>query len=138
MGWRKIHVRSRPDPPIAGSLTRQHLNRAFGGAVAFRGVSYRGAGSPIVSGYSFRAADGLECYGIDEGGRVAVLGIVHDSPESPPVQSADALARIAREFDFDLVHWCRCARVSWESPLFRHLLLGTNADPGAAPDPARM
>jgi hypothetical protein len=124
VGWRNIHVRRRPDPPIIGPLTRQDVNRAFGGGLTFHGVSYRGAGSPIVSGYSFRAADGLQCYGVEEDGRVAVLGIVQDAPASPPRQSADALAEIAREFDLDLVHWCRCARASWDMPLFRRLLLG--------------
>jgi hypothetical protein len=127
VGWRKTHVRRRPDPPITGPLTRQDLARAFGGAVAFRGVTYRGASSPIASGYSFRAADGLECYGVEEGGRVAVLAIIQEPPASPPLQSADALAQVAREFDLDLVHWCRCARASWDTPLFRRLLLGTDA-----------
>ncbi len=125
VGWRNIHVRRRPDPPIAAPLTHQHLNLAFGNRLTFRGLSYRGAGSPIVSGYSFRAADGLECYGVEEDGRVTVLGIVQDLPASPPHQSAIDLAMIAREFDLDLVHWCRCARASWDMPLFRRLLLGT-------------
>src|SRR5262249_46799503 len=127
IGWRNIHVRRRPDPPITGPLTRRDLARAVGGTVAFRGVAYRGASSPIVSGYSFRAADGLECYGVEESGQVAVLGVIQDSPESPPVQSAEVLARVAREFDLDLVHWCRCARASWDTPLFRQLLLGADA-----------
>jgi len=126
VGWRKIHVRRRPDPPIAAGLTRTDIDRAFGG-IAFRGISYRGAGSPIVSGYSFRGADGLECYGIEEDGRVTVLGIVQDAPASPPARSAEALAEIAREFDLDLVHWCRCARASWDTPRFRQLV-GVDAD----------
>jgi hypothetical protein len=124
VGWREIHVRSRPDPPIAGSLTLEHVERAFGGSVTYRGVSYRGASSPIVSGYSFRAADGLECYGLAEDGRVRVLGVVQNVPEPPPIDSADALIEIAREFDLDLVHWCQCRRASWDNPQFRHMLLG--------------
>jgi len=128
VGWRKIHVRRRPDPPIAAPLTRKDLDRAFHGGITFRGVSYRGARSPIVSGYSFRAADGLQCYGVEEDGRVTVLGIAQDTPASPPFRSAQALAEVAREFDLDLVHWCRCVRVPWDAPLFRHLLLGTEAE----------
>ena len=104
--WRKIHVRSRPDPPIAGGLTLEHVEHAFGGTVRFRGVRYHGASSPIVSGYSLRAADGLECYGLAEDGRVTVLGIVQDAPAPPPIHSTDDLMAIAREFDLDLVHWC--------------------------------
>lgn len=128
VGWRKLHVRRRPDPPITTPLTRGRLDHAFGG-LSFRGVNFRGASSPIVSGFSFRAADGLECYGAEDEGRVTVLGIVQDVPVSPPVKSADALELIAREFDLDLVHWCRCVRVSPGIPLFRHMLLGTDAEP---------
>jgi hypothetical protein len=135
VGWRNIHVRRHPDPPIAAPLTRKDIDRAFGGGLTFRGVSYRGAGSPIVSGYSFRAADGLQCYGVEEGGRVTVLGIVQDTPASQPARSAEALAAIAREFDLDLVHWCRCGRALWDTPLFRQLLLGAAAEPGATRDP---
>jgi hypothetical protein len=127
VGWRKIHVRRLPDPPIAGPLTRRHVARAFGAGPAIRGIAYRGARSPIVSGYSFRAADGLECYGVEEGDRVAVLGVIQDLPKSPAIQSADALAQVAREFDLELVHWCRCERATWDSPVFRHLLIGTAA-----------
>ena len=127
VGWRKIHVRRRPDPPIAAPLTLKDVDRVFGGGVTFRGVSFCGAGSPIVSGYSFRAADGLQCYGTAEDGRVTVLGVVQNAPVSPPTRSADALTEIAREFDLDLVHWCRCGRASWDNPLFRLLLVGTDA-----------
>jgi hypothetical protein len=124
IGWREIHVRRRPDPPIAAPLTLGDVDRAFNG-LNFRGVTFRGASSPIVSGYSFRAADGLQCYGVTKDGQVTVLGIVQDGSQAAPVQSANALAEIAREFDLELVHWCRCCRVSWNDPLFRHLLLGT-------------
>ena len=109
------------------------MDRAFGGGVTFRGVTYRGAGSPIVSGYSFKAADGLQCYGVEEDGQVTVLGIVQDTQRSTCARSADALAQIARGCDLDLVHWCRCARASWDVPLFRHLLLGTDAEQAFAP-----
>lgn len=116
VGWKKIHVRKRPDPPIASTLTLQDLDRVFGG-VAFQGVSF--GRYPIVSGFSFQA-DGLQCYGTEEDGKVTVLGIVQEFPESP----GDALSQIAREFDLELVHWCRCARASWDDPLFRELLTG--------------
>jgi hypothetical protein len=127
VGWRKLHVRSRPDPPITGTLTLKEIDRAFGGGILFRGLSYHGASSPIVSGYSFRAADGLQCYGTEEGGRVTVLGIVQDTRASPPTASADSLAEIARAFDLEMVQWCRCERASWDVPLFRHILLSSDA-----------
>jgi hypothetical protein len=127
VGWRNLHVRCRPDPPITGTLTLKDVDRAFGGGIPFRGVTYHGASSPIVSGYSFRAADGLQCYGTEEGGRVTVLGIVQDTQASPPVASTDALAEIARGFDLEVVQWCRCERASWDTPLFRHMLSGSDA-----------
>jgi hypothetical protein len=133
VGWRKLHVRRRPDPPIDASLTLKDVDRAFGGGVTFRGVSYRGARSPIVSGYSFRAADGLLCYGVEEYGRVKVLGIGQVASASSPIRSASSLAEIAKEFDLDLIDWCRCARASWDSPLFRYLLLGGDVEPDTTP-----
>lgn len=116
-GWKKIHVRKQPDPPIASTLSRADIDRAFGG-VRFRGVCL--AGSPVVSGFSFQAGD-LPCYGIEEDGAISVLGIASEATGEEPVE---ALARIAHEFDLELVHWCRCARVEWDDPLFCHLLKG--------------
>jgi hypothetical protein len=116
-GWRRIHVRKRPDPPIASDLTLADIDRAFGG-VTFRGVAYHGAGTRIASGFSFDAG-GFRCYGIEEGGKVTVLGIA----EVAGGASAEGLARLAREVDLDLVHWCRCARVGWDEPLFAELLV---------------
>jgi hypothetical protein len=117
IGWKKIHVRKRPDPPIASALGRADINRAFGG-VTFRGVCL--AGSPVVAGFSFRAGD-LQCYGIGEDRAISVLGIVQEAAGG---EAVEALARIAHEFDLDLVHWCRCVRVEWENTLFRQLLKG--------------
>lgn len=47
----------------------------------------------------------------------------------------DALVWIAREVDLDLIHWCRCRRASWDAPLFRHMLLGTDDETGVEPGP---
>ncbi|HTK73663.1 MAG TPA: hypothetical protein VL371_00295 [Gemmataceae bacterium] len=126
VGWRKLHVRRGPDPPISSALTLGDVDRAFGGGMTFRGVGFHGTDSRIVSGYSFRAPDGLSCYGTEEGGRVTVLGIVRDVSPTPPTRSAEALAEFARAFDLELVHWCRCAKASHESPLFRRLITGAD------------
>jgi hypothetical protein len=123
VGSREIHVRRRPDPPIAGALTLRDVSRAFGAEIAFGGVSYHGAGARIESGYSFTAPDGLRCYGLAQGGRVTVFGIAQQAVDSPPSRSVDCLAEIAREFNLNLVHWCRCVRASWTDPLFRQLLI---------------
>ena len=116
-GWKKIHVRKLPESPIASALSREDIDRAFSG-VTFRGVCFGNA--PIVSGFSFRAG-GLQGYGIEEDGLISVLGIVQEPAGEEPVE---ALARLAHEFDLELVHWCRCTRASWKAPLFRQLLTG--------------
>jgi hypothetical protein len=134
IGWREIHVRSRPDPPITARLTLKDVNRAFADGLAVRGVSYCGARYRIVSGFSFKTDDGLQCYGVEETCLVKVLGVVQNAGLRPPARSADSLAQIAREFDLDLIFWCRCVRLSWDDPLFRQLLVGSAAEPGAAPD----
>jgi hypothetical protein len=123
VGWREIHVRRRPDPPICSALSLDDLSRAFG-SVAVGGATYRGAGVPVASGYSFQGIDGLQCYGVADAGRVTVLGIGQDTVMPAPIRSADVLVEIARQFDLDLVHWCRCVRASWDDPLFRQLLVG--------------
>jgi hypothetical protein len=112
VGWKKIHVRKRPDPPIASTLTLKDIDRVFGG-VTFQSVSFNRY--PVISGFSFRK--GLQCYGTEEDGKVTVLGIVTERPEP-----SEALIQLAREFDLDLIHWCRCARASWDDPLFCQLL----------------
>ena len=75
---------------------------------------------PIVSGFSFRAGD-LECYGIEEDGVVSVLGIAQETGEGEVVEG---LARLAHDFDLELIQWCRCARAEWDDPLFGQLLTG--------------
>jgi hypothetical protein len=129
IGWREIHVRARPDPPIPATFTLEDVTHAFGGEIVWGGVSYRGAGSRIKSGYSFAMPDGLRCYGVEQEGRITVFGIAQQAPDSPPSRSVDCLTRIAREFNIDLIHWCRCVRVPFTDPLFRQLLTGIAAAP---------
>lgn len=114
VGWKKIHVRKRPDPPIVSTLSREDIDEAFGG-VTFQGVYL--AGSAVLGGFSFRAGD-LACYGIEEDGAVTVLGIAQSG-------EAEALAPLAYRFDLELVNWCLCARASWDDALFSRLLTGT-------------
>ncbi len=50
-----------------------------------------------------------------------MLGIAQESTRE---ESVEALARIAREFDRELVHWCRRVRMAWDDALFGQLLAG--------------
>ena len=92
-----IHIRRRPDPPIAAPLALKEIDRAFGGRLAFQGVAYRGADNSIVCGYSFISTDGMRCYGLEEAGSITLLGIIQDAPESTPMRSADRLIELARD-----------------------------------------
>ena len=78
VGWKEIHVRKRPDPPIAATLRREDINKVFGD-VTFHRVCF--GRSQITSGFSFRAGD-LHCYGIEEDGSISVLGIAQQAAES--------------------------------------------------------
>jgi hypothetical protein len=117
VGWRKIHARKRPDPPIASTLDREDIDEACGG-VTFRGVCFENW--PIAAGFSFSSGN-LKCYGIDEDGRVSVLGIAQVGAED---EAVEALAWLAHVFDLELIHWCRCLRVAWDDQLFRQMLTG--------------
>ncbi len=117
VGWKKIHIRKRPDPPIASTLSRKDIDRTFGG-VTFRKARF--GKSPIISGFSFQSGD-LRCYGIEEEGTVTVLGIAQEAKQD---ESVEALTTLARDFDLELVQWCRCARAAWDDPRFRRLLTG--------------
>ena len=117
VGWKKIHVRRRPDPPIASVLSREDIEEAFGVAT-FRGVCF--GDSPIAGGFSFRSGE-LECYGIEEDGAVTVLAFGQGKADET---SVEALSRLAHKFDLELVYWCRCVRAAWGDPLFRQLLTG--------------
>ena len=121
-GWRALHVRRRPDPPISGVLTLAELGRALGGA-APRGVCYARTGPRIASGYSFVAGDGLRCYGTHTGGRVTVLAVGQAANVDLGV-SVDALTRVAVDLNLELVRWCRCERATPGEPSFRQMLTG--------------
>lgn len=117
VGWKKTHVRRRPDPPIASTLSRQDISRAFGKG-EFAGVCF--GRSTITSGFSFSSGD-LRCYGIEEDGAVILLGIAHGTADEA---TAEALVRLAHEFDLELVQWCRCVRARWDDPPFVPMLIG--------------
>ena len=117
LGWKKIHVRKRPDPPIASTLNRRDIEKAFG-KMKFARVCF--GRSLIASGFSFQAGD-LHCYGIEEHGSISVLGIAQEPGEGLVVEG---IARLAHEFDLELVDWCRCVRAAWDDESFGQLVTG--------------
>lgn len=121
-GWRKIHVRLRPDPPIPTALTLNDVDRAFDRELTFHGAAYVGAPKKIEAAYSFVTSDGLQCYGLAENGLISVFGVMRNFTACSSGRSVDAIRELAREFDLDLIDWCRCARASWDSPAFSELL----------------
>jgi hypothetical protein len=121
VGWREIHVRKHPEPPIVEELTLADIARVFHDEFVLAGVSYHGATTRIKDGYSLTTPDGLRLYGVVTDGRVTVVGIA-GRPVASGSGSVECLATLAKEFDLDLVYWCRCARVAHDDPLFGRLL----------------
>ena len=66
--------------------------------------------------------DDFSVYGIAPKGKVQVIAIGQDCNIPPNQDSIDLLQQLARKFNLDLVHWCRCIRVNPDDPLFRSLL----------------
>jgi hypothetical protein len=85
------------------------------------GVTYRGAGSPIVDGFAF-CDSGLTVYGVAPLGSVKTIALVQNLTVSQSASLIDLLKMLCRSQNLDLVDWCRCARVTPESANFEALL----------------
>jgi hypothetical protein len=122
VGWREIHVRKGPEPPIARQLALSDVVRHLGVSSELAGVTYYGAEARIADGFSFALPAGPKLYGLAPGGNVQVLALAHEFMGKYDSQSIDSLARLAHAFDLDLVQWCRCVRARWNEPMFANLL----------------
>jgi hypothetical protein len=122
IGWRKIHVRSRPVTPVTGRVTLRDAARVFGLASGFFGVTYSQSAVQINSGYSFTALDGQQFYGLTADGAVTVFAVARESLPVAPLRSIEFVEALAREFNLDLVRWCGCERVGASDPRFREIL----------------
>jgi len=122
VGWRKLHVRSRPELPIICDLALAELAIALKVSPQSSGVTYDGAISRIRDGCSFTMDVGLSVFGVAPNGKVQVIGIAQYCNSSPAPESLDRLAKLANKLNLDLVYWCRCARVRPDDPLFVQLL----------------
>jgi hypothetical protein len=122
LGWQKMHLRSKPEIPIVSNIALTHLANTLKVTAKSTGITYDGAQSPIADGYSFRLNDDFSIYGVAPNGKVQVIAIGQDSNIAPNADSIDRLQQLARKFNLDLVHWCRCVRVNSDDPLFGSLL----------------
>lgn len=59
--------------------------------------------------------------GVADDGVVTILAFGQGTADEAGIE---ALSRLARKFDLELVYWCRCARAGRGDPLFRPLLTG--------------
>jgi hypothetical protein len=122
IGWREIHIRKKPEIPIASNIALPHLASLLKVSTKSTGITYHGSRSPIADGYSLTLNDDFSVYGIAPNSKVQVIAIGQDSNISPNQESIELLQQLARKFNLDLVHWCRCIRVSPEDSVFRSLL----------------
>jgi hypothetical protein len=122
MGWRELYLRSKPEIPIASNLALTYLASMLKVSTKSAGITYDGSQSPIKEGYSFTLNDDFAVYGIAPKSKVQVIAIGQDCNIPPNADSIDLLQQLARKFNLDLVHWCRCIRVNPDDPSFRSLL----------------
>jgi hypothetical protein len=122
MGWRELYLRSKPEIPIASNIALTYLASMLKISAKSAGITYDGSQSPIKDGYSLTLNDDFCVYGIVPKGKIQVIAIGQDCNIPPNADSIDLLQQLARKFNLDLVHWCRCLRVSPEDPLFCTLL----------------
>jgi hypothetical protein len=123
MGWQKIHVRTRPTTPIADPVTLRDIGRVFGLANDFCGVRYPKTTTQIQSGYSFTSSDGQQFYGVATDGLVSVFAVAQKTLPETPLRSIESVEALAREFDLELVRWCKCERAGSRDPQFREILV---------------
>jgi hypothetical protein len=135
VGWREIHIRTKPLIPIDAKIDLSHLATILKVSAKSRGITYHGSRSPIADGYSFQLNDDFSVYGIAPNSKVQVIAIGQYSNVSPNDESIDLLQQLARKFHLDLVYWCGgdspqerafCQRVNPDDPSFVSLL--TNLD----------
>ncbi len=135
VGWKEMHIRTKPVIPIAANISLSHLATILKVSAKSTGITYHGSRSPIADGYSFQLNDDFSVYGIAPNSKVQVIAIGQYSNVSPNAESIDLLQQLARKFHLDLVYWCGgdspqerafSQRVNPDDPSFVSLL--TNLD----------
>jgi len=124
VGWRKIHVRTKPEVPLNCKLDLAELEHSLQASASAKGVAYRDENAQIANGFAI-VTQGLSVYGMLLNNHVHTLAIHQFSEGTPTSDSILRLKRLALDLKLDLVHWCRCARVAPDDPLFALLLLNS-------------
>jgi hypothetical protein len=124
VGWREIHVRQNPDPPITSTVELSDIVRMLGANEPLASVSYFGSKTTIIDGFSIVLSAGPTLYGLAPRGRVQVLALGQEHVGKYDAVSISLLAAVAQKYQLHLVQWCRCCRVNWDQPLFADLLSG--------------
>jgi hypothetical protein len=122
VGWREMYIRKKPEIPIVSNIALTYLANMLKVSTKSTGITYDGSQSPITDGYSLSLNDDFSIYGLAPKGKIQVIAIGQDANIAPNQESIDLLQQLARKFNLDLVHWCRCLRVNPEDPSFRSLL----------------
>jgi hypothetical protein len=124
VGWREVHVRKTPEPPITSQIALTDVVQLLGVNTPLAGVTYFGSSTQIIDGFSFALPGGPTLYGIAPIGQVRVLALAQESVGKCDPQSVERLRELANGYELDLVQWCRCCRAKWNDTLFSDLLAG--------------
>ncbi|AKJ05006.1 hypothetical protein ATI61_10277 [Archangium gephyra] len=108
-GFTELHVRNEVPAPLEGtSLTLAELRGAVGEAVTWLdGVSFEGVAGLVEGGFAVKLPSGPALYGLQNEGRVSVLGLHHTKASAAVEGDARLLAALASKHQVCLVDWCR-------------------------------
>jgi hypothetical protein len=108
-GFRKLHVRKRIPSPILSSISVPELRAALVEMTKRRGIVDRSSRRVVDGGFAYLGPH-LSVYGIESGGRIAVIGL--DPGGSGGRQLGVEFADFMASQRLYLVDWCRVLRVA--------------------------
>jgi hypothetical protein len=115
IGFRDVHVRSRPEAPLIPALPRATILLALPAHHTFAGVGFANGVGIAVDSFAFRCGP-ISFYGLGAGETITVLGLQIGRARSTAANDAAAgLEGIMRTFTLTLVDWCRCTVVDADS-----------------------
>ncbi len=117
LGWRSLHVRTKPVIPLVTEITINELARSLEHSSEPVGVAYRGGATRILDGYAMTMR-GLTVYGVAPNGIVRTIAFEKYYEDSTDPALLTVVKAVALTLNADLVHWCSCAKLSPEDPRF--------------------